>query len=456
VDFGYEDLGSVSGPFDLLSSPTPVSTADVILTGADVPITFSGDTAPCHFWQDARVRVFARKPLDQENAALYATEFLIPQPGGDSILFHTTDHSPTTIGVGEYGNFTLGGFGNPPRAGLETARKDVEERFFDEVYRVLDSSLPSLDPTYNIALLIGNLVGPGLPFPPVPIELPVRFASEAPFTFGFASYLQTNTFLSSLTVAANNTEAQVVGLPDRDPPVTDGVANPCPFAGRLIYPVTNYTVGFRPSVVAGDITVPQPDYSGIVDAQRVYLRVFDAVWSNDLSPEFDVIGQPFLTFRIEGMELADFAYAPGFGPGNVNIAIEIKVPGLTTWMDLGRRDGDGPSKQDPMTDGAGCQITNPVTTFNGRDAITGTVFSQVQINVGPAVNVFANSGAGLAPAGVGPILMRVRMKLGSTLDFTQGGSTSTSDTPRALVGVTLLRKSDLTGPSSFGPPTPYP
>jgi hypothetical protein len=160
-----------------------------------------------------------------------------------------------------------------------------------------------------------------------------------------------------------------------------------------------------------------------------------------------------LTFRIDGLELADFAYSPGPGPGNSNIALEVKIPGYTTWMDLGRFDGAGPSKQDPLVDGAGCQINDPTVTFNGRDAVTGTVYSQIKINVGPSANVFANSG--VAPAGVAPVLVRVRVKRGSTLDFTQGGRNSAPHIPRALVGITVLRHSDGTGPNDvepYGPP----
>ena len=459
VDFGYEDLGVIDGPYDLSSSPTPLSQADVELVGGDTALTFSGDTAQAHFWQDARARFFARKPLDHEDASTYTTEYLLPNPGGDSILFSSIDHSPTTIGVSPYGNFTLGGVGNPPRAGLEVARKDVEEKFYDEVYRVAEIAMVPLDPTYNTGLLLGNLVGPGTPFPQSPIELPVRFASSSPFAFGFASFLQLDYHLNDLSlVAVVRNEAQVCGLPDRNPPVTDGVANPCPFAGRLIYPVTDYTAGFRPSLVSGDITVTQPDYAVVAQPERVYIRVFDAAYVNNSPAEPTVVGQPFLTFRIDGLELADFSYTAGFTPGNVDIGIEVKIPGLTTWMDLGRRDGDGPSKQDPFLDGAGCQIINPTVTFDGRDAITGTVYAQVKINVGPAATVFANLGA-IAPTGVAPVMIRVRQKLGSTLDFTQGGSGSTTDTPRGLVGITVLRHSDGTGPNDttpYGPPTPFP
>jgi hypothetical protein len=68
------------------------------------------------------------------------------------------------------------------------------------------------------------------------------------------------------------------------------------------------------------------------------------------------------------------------------IAIMVKVPGLTTWMDLGRLDGDGPSKQDVALDGAGCQVQGP-NTFSSIDPTTGMVYCQVKVNVGPAVNL---------------------------------------------------------------------
>lgn len=461
VDFIYSDLGS----FDLTSPPSAISTADVILTGGDTPITFNGDGSggstpnQAHFWEDSRIRAFARVPSDQEDASTYSTEHLLPQPGGKAVLYHTTDHSPNVVGTSPYGNFTLGGLGNPPRAGLETARKDVEERFLDEVYRVSAFGFPTLDPTYSGSLMRGNLTGPGLPFPAVPIELPVRIASTSPFAFGFGSFLQNNYHQLSLAlppISSTEDEAQIVGLPDRNPPVTDGVANPCPFSGRLVYPVTDYGNNFRPSLVDADISSTQPNYSTIADDERFYIRVFDAAYSNDGTPEFAVIGQPFLTFRIDGLELSDFAFVPSPGPGNTEIAIEVKIPGYTTWMDLGRVDGAGPSKQDTLADGAGCQINDSTVTFNGRDAVTGTVYSQVKVNVGPSANVFANIGTDpFAPLGVAPVLVRVRMKQGSSLDFTQGGPNSSADTPRAMCGITLLRHSDGTGPNDaapYGPP----
>jgi hypothetical protein len=449
IEFDYSNLDSVGGPWDLTSGPVPGDTADFSFTPGDPSLTFQGDDQHCHFWQDARVRAFSRKPLGNQSpaSATAIVSHLFPKPGLKSVLFHSTSQGPNFISGGAYGNFTLGGLGNPPRPSLENARKDVEERFLDEVYRIVEASLSLLDPSYKVALQIGNLIGPGLPFPASAIEIPVRVASSAPGDFGFSSYLQNNLHLQPLTNAVVRTEAQVAGLPDRDPPLTDGVLNPRPYSGCLLYPNTDYTTGHRPSLVDGDVTVAQPNYSTITEPERFYLRVFDAAWSNDGVPEVSVVGQPFLTFRIDGLRLSDFAYAPP-GPGSALIAIEIKIPGLTTWLDIGRRDGDGPSKQDPMTDGAGCQVIG-TGTFDARDPVHGTVYSQVKVHVGPYANIFTNT---VSAPGVAPVLMRVRVRsLGASLNFAQGGANASTSTPRALTGVTLLRHSDGTGPTPFSP-----
>jgi len=461
VDFQYTDVDSVSGPFDLATGPTVLSSADIILLGGDTPISFAGDDSQCHFTFDGQVRLFARKPQGQQDASVTSTTFLFPSPTGDQLLMHTTSHSPSFVGAGAYGNFKTGVGDSPPRAGLESSRKDVEERFYDEVYRYAEVTLPGIDPTFNAGLLLGNLEGPGLPFGPLgPIELPVRIASEPFATLGGASSLRADYYVRDLqTDGLVQNELQVSGLPDRDPPATDGVMNPQPFSGMVIYPQIDYSTGFRPSLVAGDITSAQFDYSGAPAAgnDRFYYRIFDAAYSNDATPEPTVVGQPFLTLRIDGLELEDFAYLPP-GPGGLGIALEIKIPGLTTWMDIGRADMDGPSKQDPLLDGAGCQIIDPTVTFNGRDAVTGTVFCQVRVNVGPAVNIFANSGAFI---GVAPVFFRARIRSnmeGQALNFTQGGPNATSDVPRALTGVTVLRHSTGLGPNDatpFGPP-PFP
>lgn len=450
VDFQYFDLDSVSGPFSLAAGPTPADTADIVLLNTDTAIRFAGDDDQCHFWWNARLRLFARKPLDNDTPATPSTQVLFANPGGDTILIHTTSQAPSNASTGIYGNFKTTDPGDfPPRATLQNARKDVEERFLDEVYRVAVSALATVDPTFDAGTGVGNIVGPGLPFLATPISFPVRIASQPLAGFGAASYLRTDLHLEDLASSVDvENEAQVSGLPDRNPPASDGVENPVPFSGMLIYPQIDYSTNFRPSVADGDTAVAQPDYTSVADPERLYVRTFDVAYSLDASPEPGVVGQPFLTFRIDGLQLADFAYIPA-GPGSAAIAIEIKVPGLTTWMDLGRADGDGPSKQDALVDGAGCQIIGP-TTFNGRDAVTGVVFAQVHANVGPAVNVFASAVGAFAP-----VMVRVRIRqAGTSYNFAQGGPNVASNIPRAVMGITVLRHSTGLGPTpAYGPPS---
>lgn len=452
VDFDYSDLDVLNGPYTLTNGPLPGETADIILTNVETPIKFRGDDIPCHFWHGGNVRAFARRPLGNQTPATVMTETLFPEPGGDHILFHTTSHSPNFTSGGEYGNFTAGP-NNYPRPVLETARKDVQEILLDEVYRWALHQLPAVDPTYDAILGVGNLVGPGLPFAFAPIDVAIRVGSSPAAVFGQASFVQNNYHLSSLAAAPLTDEAQVAGIPDRNPPATDGVQNPIPFAGRVIYPSVNYSTGYRPSLAAGDVTSVQYDYSAIAEPVRSYLRVLDAAYSEDTTPEPGVVGQSFVYLRVDGLHLADFAYAP-LGPGNTDIAINLKIPGLTTWMDVGRVDGAGPSKQDPLVDGAGCQVVGP-ETFDGYDAQTGVAYCQVKVNVGPAAFIFANTTLGAPEDGMAPVMIRVDVPRSSTLDFTQGGPNASSTVPRAFVGITVLRLSTQQGPDPF-PAPPFP
>ena len=60
---------------------------------------------------------------------------------------------------------------------------------------------------------------------------------------------------------------------------------------------------------------------------------------------------------------------------------------MTTWLDIGRRDGDGPSKQDPLLDGGGCQVLGE-DTVNAYDPHSGHRYCTVKINVGSTANFF--------------------------------------------------------------------
>jgi hypothetical protein len=148
---------------------------------------------------------------------------------------------------------------------------------------------------------------------------------------------------------------------------------------------------------------------------------------------------------LTGITLSDFEYVPSALPGTLStrgIAIMIKVPGLTTWMDLGRANGSGPSKQDPLLDGAGCKVVGP-DTFDDTDADNGLVYCQVLAEVGPVATLFTSS------FGDVPILVKVvynenAIDYNLTMQFSGGvfvGSPKVglpSAEVRGLVGIELV------------------
>jgi hypothetical protein len=196
---------------------------------------------------------------------------------------------------------------------------------------------------------------------------------------------------------------QVAGLPDRNPSLAAGASYPFPPGGMLLFPQHGYNSGYSPT---------GPDYTTL-GGIREYVRVFDANYAGSVV----AAGQPFFLIRVYGLQLQDYEYtAPG--PGTLwsteGITIEVKVPGLTTWMDIGRVDGSGPSKQDALLDGAGCKVIGP-DTFDAVSNQTQHAYSQVKVHVGPAANLFAMAGfggaSGIDAGDVGkvPVLVRVRL-----------------------------------------------
>jgi len=132
------------------------------------------------------------------------------------------------------------------------------------------------------------------------------------------------------------------------------------------------------------------------------------------------------------VELVDFAYlAPG--PGNANLSIGIKIPGKTTWMDAGRADGDGPSKQHATDDGAGCLVAG-VNTFDATDPVTQIRYCQIEVNLGTAGALFANTES---PARC-PVLVAIGFKdtvAARGYNFEQGGEDGLTVSCRGIVGI---------------------
>lgn len=425
LELGFTNL--VSGGKDKTDGPLPTDTISYTFTSPN-DIDFEGDISEPAFSQSAAPYMYLFRPLYFESVSNLTDQIRLDEVSGNTVLFHSTQQSASS----EFGNFTsLGGLpaAGTPIGNLENATKDTTERFLDEVYRYrVDWS--GVTPAADQA----NLIGPGLPSGSSSIDIPVR-AGSAGAPWDNASWLQQGEHLTDLSTLAG--ELQVAGLPERAPIPTSAstlALYPFPSAGILQFPKTDYTTGYTPSLGAGEITTAQPDYSGIpTTGDREYVRAFDIAFSRSGTPE-SMAGLSTFYLRIRGLELADYAYsAPG--PGSTAIAIMVKVPGLTTWMDLGRADGSGPSKQDGFSDGAGCQVTGP-STFDGIEDETRVVFSEVEVNVGGSASFFLNSASEV------PVLVKVIVKdsvSGRALDFTQGAITSDTANQRGLVGIEVVR-----------------
>lgn len=336
------------------------------------------------FSSDASLRLFIRRPFDlvdmdpPEGIKLDTTGAVATA----KILYHGAVNAGATT---EFGNFVVSPGGPYPTLAKLGTDKDSEENFLDESYRYI-ANIGAAGGSYA-----SPLTGPGLgTWRNGPIPTPTQIGKTTDAYWRLLSFAQYEKFKTSLTTLT--TELQVVGLPDRNP-VGSSALRPSPKTGLLMYPQKDYSTGYVPDLANYGIT--QPDYSGIPGAggERVFIRCFDVAFAN--SYKENAANQPFFYVRIDGLTLADFAYkAPGPGglAADSGIAIMVKVPGLTTWMDLGRVDGDGPSKQDRFSDGAGCQVVGP-TTFSKDsktsrlDPETGMVYCQVKVNVGPFANL---------------------------------------------------------------------
>ena len=231
-------------------------------------------------------------------------------------------------------------------------------------------------------------------------------------------------------------ELQVAGFPDRNPPLSDGVTASIPSRGILMYPQKNYLADYRPSIVDGDLSAyGQPNYAAYA-GDRIYVRCFDLAFSRSAVPLTEAIGSSIFKIRIYGLKLVDFAWSGGAEVGNDNIALLVKLAGLTTWMDLGRPDGSGPSKQDAFQDGAGCQIIDTTETVEGRDKDSGIWYSDVLVHTGTSASIYENS------YGEAPLLFKAIIKDsvgGKALNFEQGGADGTVSDCRGLVGVEIIR-----------------
>lgn len=427
IEVPFQYLGSNgAGTFSDTNGPLD---ADTLVLGLPANIEAIGDGSTPSFTRDAVLRAYLRRPLNHIADDTTTLPFTAADGHGQElapfdgtrVLFHSTRFSKDHPTFGIYGNYVVAAVGAPPNtsySGLSNVTKDYTEKFLDETHR--------LDYRFNAALIgaggnpytaaaVASLVGPGMAgWVGGPIEVPVR-ASQALSPWDTCSWLLMEYHLDDLTGAEpGGSSLQVAGLPDRNPPQSAAVTMPFPSRGVLQYPQEDFTL--VSPVGAVHFAGVQPDYSAATGL-RSYVRAFDAAFSHSISPApLSLSGTSKVTLRIDGVTKEDLGYAaPGPGGSAADRpAILVKVPGLTTWMDIGRQDGAGPSKQDMFADGAGCQVAGP-STYNFQDPNSGCVGCYIEINVGPMASLFANPGLWSDYAGASttvgevPVLVKVLM-----------------------------------------------
>lgn len=426
--FRDEHVSVSSRDLSVHLADTPLATDVATISAGKVRVNGGNYKGPApKFSTQAAVRIFHRRPLTHLSAeqgvdpiparvenAIHASHRVpvneLSSGGNDlNLLFHSE-----SMKHAGYGNVMNGG---EPDDHLQTTVKDAEERFLDEVYRWRgDFTNPTTGQSPETPSNMEQLIGPGLPHGPMPIKFPVRKVaadqgSQGPWQD--ACWLHTLSHEKSLAGVENKNEAQVAGLPDRNPSVLEGVTSSQPSNGILLYPHKNYDVGYAPSTshLTARGADPQFNYSTCSN-DREYVRAFHIEGGE---------GQTKIVFTIKGLNLNHFQRTPG-QLGNDVMAILIKVPGLTTWMDLGRKDGDGPSKQDAFKDGAGCRVVGSKTK-NLEPSIEDQIRAcQVEAHIGPSASLAAGFDRDGGPEI--PILMKVILKdhpKARLMNFEHGG-----------------------------------
>lgn len=367
-----------AGPYSGSNAPAADDPLAILLT-QDCPLRGDGNNPS--FSADAELR-FAVRP---RHAAGVLPPHGLPVTWNPAarILLHTTRSGPAAAPL--FGNFLDGGMPSRPLPSLLSAQRDREERFLDEVYRwVADFSGADAAAGPGSA---AALRGPGLQgWRGGPIPVPARVAAQD--SWAALSWLRQKRHASPLGAA----DLQVSGMPRRSPPLSDGARFHRPPCGVLRYPSEDYAA-VRPSQKDDGLTSAQPDYSKL-SGVRSFVRVLDLGTAAARSPLFSL--------RVEGLFLEDLAFR-GAGPGRLGsggAALLVKIPGLTTWLDAGRRDGEGPGKHDPRRDGAGCLLVGPGTR-DELDPDSHLPACVLQIHVGPSARAFAT------PAGEVPLLVQV-------------------------------------------------
>lgn len=423
-DVNYRS-GRVQYGFAHLQNPTtthyPVPKKDDQANLYAEMIHFEGDDLP-KFSRDAVLRAFFRRPLNHGRDFIDHTRFFntgikilsFKEQDRVKILWHGADHTKTNTDPILYTHHW-----DHPQADPWNAEKHRAEFFLDESFR-LRSDFREINGSLNLSLKeTENLNGPGLPHGDEEVmALPYNEEMVMGTALGQIHWLGSKSHLTSLLEPEQKLELQVAGWPDRNPPIEDGVRDTTHTSGVLIMPQHNFKTGYLPN---GNI-----DYSGLADKPRSYVRLF-----HDVGEE----GSSKVVIGLAGIHLEHFEWsAPNVGSNKM--AILLKVPGLTTWMDIGRRDGEGPSKQDPFADGAGCMVLGPNTKNLSPKSQYGTKRCMVECNLGSAAALYRPlDPTNLEKTGTQVLVKVVIYPEGADLNLEQGGPDGSVENIAGLVGI---------------------
>jgi len=289
--------------------------------------------------------------------------------------------------MSHYGNFTMTETGAikivtdgssldiPYQAGF-SARKDVSERFLDEMYRI-SLSFDGFDlvdvtseqgNTITLATLLrsGNVLEHnGAPQTwETALDYTFRVRDDGYIYFDFdpvdletpyhreAGWVRNKYHLVSLTDYLLP-EAQVSALP-YIPNATALSAYSSLSRGVLVVPEKDYET-HRPSITSSD-AVPQPDYSAGNTNYYVtasdgdlysYLRMFDLGFNNNetVSSQFTIrlIGIIYSDLNTELYSVEDEAGLPFSEPDAPPFSVLIQLPAQTSWLNIARADEEGKS-----------------------------------------------------------------------------------------------------------------
>jgi hypothetical protein len=346
----------------------------------------------------------------------------------------------------------VGSVQRTPLSSLFTARKDTQERFLDEAYRI--------NTTFEGMTDKENLAGEGLPLGSRANAISTRddgvwgvenHGASAYLRYGHHWTWSIYTNQTQYTDGNGDNyykegEAQIRGLPNFSNMVLSGAKYGSPRRGILTRPQNNFQGAtyypnetYDASWVNDPVATPakynnQPDYSGtsaFTTRNFSYVRVFDVEFSRSGTVE-NMKGRSQFKLRVVGCDFADFS----FNTANRGLIISVKIPGLTTWLDIGRYNKSGVSKQHISIDGAGCLISYQEGILIDEDLKC----VDLTLELGSNASFIKNT------SGECPLLVKATFTQeanASSLDFGESGNTNIPFSSRkGLVGLEILRASN--------------